>query len=238
MANVGVLGALLDRDAAVFSDRLNHASLIDAARLSRAAVRVYGHGDVADLDAQLAAESAGRRLVITDGVFSMDGDLAPLPALAWLARRRDAWLMVDDAHGFGVLGPAGAGSVAQAGLGIEDVPVLMGTLGKALGTSGAFVAGSEALIEALANGARRWGVGAGASHLLAGHTAAHHALEQELADAVGRPRALLFSTGYMANLGVLAALLDRHAAVFSDRLNHAKYSSGDIFINSFISKAR
>ena len=156
MANVGVLGALLDRDAAVFSDRLNHASLIDAARLSRAAVRVYGHGAVADLDAQLAAEPAARRLVITDGVFSMDGNLAPLPALAEVARRRDAWLMVDDAHGFGVLGPAGAGSVAQAGLGLDDVPVLMGTLGKALGTFGAFVAGSEALIETLIQHARSY----------------------------------------------------------------------------------
>lgn len=156
MANLGVLAALLDRHAAVFSDRLNHASLIDAARLSRAVVRVYGHGDVADLDAQLAAEAADRRLVITDGVFSMDGDLAPLPALADVARRRDAWLMVDDAHGFGVLGSAGAGSVAQAGLGIEDVPVLMGTLGKALGTSGAFVAGSEALIETLIQHARSY----------------------------------------------------------------------------------
>ncbi len=156
MANLGVLAALLDRHAAVFSDRLNHASLIDAARLSRAVVHVYGHGDVADLDAQLAAEAADRRLVITDGVFSMDGDLAPLPALADVARRRDAWLMVDDAHGFGVLGPAGAGSVAQAGLGIEDVPVLMGTLGKALGTSGAFVAGSEALIETLIQHARSY----------------------------------------------------------------------------------
>jgi 8-amino-7-oxononanoate synthase len=117
---------------------------------------VYGHGDVADLDAQLAAEAARRRLVITDGVFSMDGDLAPLPALADVARRRDAWLMVDDAHGFGVLGPAGAGSVAQAGLGVDDVPVLMGTLGKALGTFGAFVAGSEALIETLIQHARSY----------------------------------------------------------------------------------
>jgi len=119
-------------------------------------VRVYGHGAVADLDAQLAAEPAARRLVITDGVFSMDGNLAPLPALAEVARRRDAWLMVDDAHGFGVLGPAGAGSVAQVGLGLDDVPVLMGTLGKALGTFGAFVAGSEALIETLIQHARSY----------------------------------------------------------------------------------
>ncbi|MFZ5491410.1 MAG: 8-amino-7-oxononanoate synthase [Pseudomonadota bacterium] len=156
MANTGVLGALLDRDAAVFSDRLNHASLIDAARLSRAAVRVYRHGDVADLDARLAAEAADRRLIVTDGVFSMDGDLAPLRRLAASARGRDAWLMVDDAHGFGVLGPAGAGSVAQAGLGVDEVPVLMGTLGKALGCFGAFVAGSEALVETLIQHARSY----------------------------------------------------------------------------------
>lgn len=156
MANAGVLGALLDRHAVVFSDRLNHASLIDAARLSRATVRVYRHGDVADLDAHLAAQPADRRLIVTDGVFSMDGDLAPLTRLAASAQGRDAWLMVDDAHGFGVLGPAGAGSVAQAGLGADDVPVLMGTLGKALGCFGAFVAGSEALIETLIQHARSY----------------------------------------------------------------------------------
>ena len=155
MANVGVLTALLDHQAAAFSDALNHASLIDGLRQSRAQVRVYRHGDVADLAAQLES-SAGKRLIVTDGVFSMDGDIAPLAELAGLAARSGAWLMVDDAHGFGVLGPHGAGSVAQAGLGVDDVPVLMGTLGKALGGFGAFVAGSEALIETLIQHARSY----------------------------------------------------------------------------------
>ena len=156
MANLGVLGALLDRRSAVFSDRLNHASLIDAVRLSQAQVAVYRHADPQHLAELLAADSAPRRLIITDGVFSMDGDLAPLAELAIRARQADAWLMVDDAHGFGVLGPGGAGSVAQAGLDIDAVPVLMGTLGKALGCFGAFVAGSEALIETLIQHARSY----------------------------------------------------------------------------------
>ncbi|WP_448508338.1 8-amino-7-oxononanoate synthase [Immundisolibacter sp.] len=156
MANLGVLGALLDRRSAVFSDRLNHASLIDAARLSQAQVAVYRHGDPKHLAELLAADSAPRRLVITDGVFSMDGDLAPLTELAARAQQADAWLMVDDAHGFGVLGPGGAGSAAQTGLGADAVPVLMGTLGKALGCFGAFVAGSEALIETLIQHARSY----------------------------------------------------------------------------------
>lgn len=107
MANVGVLGALLDRRAAVFSDQLNHASLIDAARLSRADVQIYPHCDVAHLQQLLAATKAPRRLVVTDAVFSMDGNLAPLAELAGLAQRTGAWLMADDAHGFGVLGPRG-----------------------------------------------------------------------------------------------------------------------------------
>ena len=156
MANLGVLGALLDRHSTVFSDRLNHASLIDAARLCPAQVAVYRHGDPQHLAELLAADGAPRRLVITDGVFSMDGDLAPLAQLAIRARQTDAWLMVDDAHGFGVLGPGGAGSVAQAGLDTDAVPVLMGTLGKALGCFGAFVAGSEALIETLIQHARSY----------------------------------------------------------------------------------
>ena len=156
MANLGVLGALLDRHSTVFSDRLNHASLIDAARLCPAQVAVYRHGDPQHLAELLAADGASRRLVITDGVFSMDGDLAPLAQLAIRARQTDAWLMVDDAHGFGVLGPGGAGSVAQAGLDTDAVPVLMGTLGKALGCFGAFVAGSEALIETLIQHARSY----------------------------------------------------------------------------------
>lgn len=156
MANVGVLAALLDREAAVFSDQLNHASLIDAARLSRARVHVYRHGDAAHLAQLLEAEPAPRRLIVTDAVFSMDGDVAPLAELAALGRQAGAWLMADDAHGFGVLGPQGAGSLARAGLDTAAVPVLMGTLGKALGCFGAFVAGSEALIETLIQQARSY----------------------------------------------------------------------------------
>lgn len=117
---------------------------------------VYRHGDSQHLAGLLTADGAPRRLVITDGVFSMDGDLAPLAELAILTRQAGAWLMVDDAHGFGVLGPGGAGSVAQAGLDGDAVPVLMGTLGKALGCFGAFVAGSEALIETLIQHARSY----------------------------------------------------------------------------------
>lgn len=153
MANLGVIAALLGRADSVFEDRLNHASLIDGGLLSRARFRRYAHADVDSLDGRLA-QASGRRLVVSDGVFSMDGDVAPLTALASACGRHGAWLMVDDAHSIGVLGPRGQGSVAAAGLGQDEVPILMGTLGKALGTSGAFVAGSEALIETLIQQAR------------------------------------------------------------------------------------
>jgi 8-amino-7-oxononanoate synthase len=153
MANLGVIAALLGRGDAVFEDRLDHASLIDGGLMSRARFQRYPHADVAALDPMLDTD-VPRKLVVTDGVFSMDGDVAPLADLAGLCRRRDAWLMVDDAHGIGVLGPQGRGSVAAAGLGQAEVPVLMGTLGKAVGTAGAFVAGSEALIETLIQLAR------------------------------------------------------------------------------------
>ncbi len=153
MANLGVISALLGRGDHVFEDRLNHASLIDGGLLSRAGLRRYAHANIAALDGQLAG-AGGRRLVATDGVFSMDGDVAPLCGLADICKRHDAWLMVDDAHGIGVLGPQGRGSVAAAGLGEDDVPILMGTLGKALGTAGAFVAGPDELIETLIQFAR------------------------------------------------------------------------------------
>ncbi|NEX23003.1 8-amino-7-oxononanoate synthase [Thiorhodococcus mannitoliphagus] len=154
MANLGVITALAGRGDAVFEDRLNHASLLDAALLSRAKLTRYPHADSAGLERMLGRASA--RLIATDGVFSMDGDLAPLPALAASARKAGAWLMVDDAHGLGVLGRGGRGSVDHFGLGLDDVPILMGTLGKAFGTFGAFVAGSEALIETLIQGARSY----------------------------------------------------------------------------------
>jgi 8-amino-7-oxononanoate synthase len=156
MANLGVISALLGRGDKLFEDRLNHASLIDAGLLSRAELKRYRHGDVSTLQDQLTTAGAGRRLIATDGVFSMDGDIAPLPDLARLARRQDAWLMVDDAHGLGVLGQTGGGSLEHFRLDAEQVPILMGTLGKAFGTFGAFVAGSETLIETLIQQARSY----------------------------------------------------------------------------------
>jgi 8-amino-7-oxononanoate synthase len=151
MANLAVLGALLGRGDRVFEDRLNHASLIDAGLASRARFARYAHCNPASLQERLRTDGrgAGRTVVATDGVFSMDGDVAPLAGLAQVCRANDAWLMVDDAHGFGVLGASGRGSVEAAALDGADVPILMCTLGKALGVFGAFVAGSEALIETL-----------------------------------------------------------------------------------------
>ncbi len=157
MANLGVLQTLLGRHDTVFGDRLNHASLIDAARLAGCRSVRYRHQDPEDLAARLAATPPGPgRLIVTDGVFSMDGGIAPLPALVSLAQQHDAWLMVDDAHGLGVLGAQGTGSCGHFGLAADAVPILMGTLGKAFGTAGAFVAGSETLIEALIQFARSY----------------------------------------------------------------------------------
>lgn len=155
MANLGTVAALVGRADQVFEDRLNHASLLDAGRLSGSRFQRFGHNDMADLERRLLGAPEGtNRLIVVDGVFSMDGDLAPLDTLAALATRHDAWLMVDDAHGFGVLGETGAGSAELFGLDQEKLPVLMGTLGKAIGSFGAFVAGSEMLIESLIQFAR------------------------------------------------------------------------------------
>lgn len=157
MANLAVVTTLLDRHDAVFEDRYNHASLVDAGLLSRAQLRRYPHADAASLGRQLALSSARHRLVVTDGVFSMDGDLAPLRQLREHSERAGgAWLCVDDAHGLGVVGPTGRGTLEVEGLGPEDVPVLVGTLGKAFGTFGAFVAGSEAFVETLVQFARSY----------------------------------------------------------------------------------
>ncbi len=156
LANLAVIASLVGRRDRVIMDRLCHASLIDAARLSRAGLSRYRHCDTAHLEERLAAGGGMQTLVVTDGVFSMDGDQAPLAAIADRAHRHSGWLMVDDAHGIGVMGPGGRGSVAQQGLGPEQVPVLVGTLGKAFGCAGAFVAGSEALIEHLVNEARTY----------------------------------------------------------------------------------
>ena len=154
MANLGVLGALLADGDICVQDKLNHACLIDGARLSGAELKRYPHNDVAGARRQLDSAPGAGALVATDGVFSMDGDVAPLPALAALCREHGALLHVDDAHGLGVLGTDGAGSVAAAGLDAHDVPIYMATLGKALGVAGAFVAGSAALIDGLVQFAR------------------------------------------------------------------------------------
>lgn len=153
MANIGAVTALVGKGDTVLQDRLNHASLLDAGLLSGARFSRYLHNDPASLASRLA-KATGNTLVVTDGVFSMDGDLADLPALCATTRAHGAWVMVDDAHGFGCLGKNGGGIVEHFGLGVEEVPVLIGTLGKGFGTAGAFIAGSEALIETLIQFAR------------------------------------------------------------------------------------
>ena len=153
MANLAVITALVGRGDRVLHDRLNHASLLDAGLLSGARFSRYLHNDMASLSQRLQG-GQGKTLLVSDGVFSMDGNLAQLPELAAQAKAHQAWLMVDDAHGFGVLGQTGAGLVEHYGLSSDDVPVLVGTLGKAFGTSGAFVAGSAELIETLIQFAR------------------------------------------------------------------------------------
>jgi len=156
MANLGVVTALAGRHDDVFEDRLNHASLIDAARLADCRLKRYPHGDVAALQRQLDVSRAATRLVVTDGVFSMDGDLAPLPGIARAAAAHEALLMVDDAHGIGVLGNTGRGVLEHLALGNADVPLLVGTLGKAFGTFGAFVAGDAALVDFILQRARSY----------------------------------------------------------------------------------
>ncbi|MCO7502733.1 MULTISPECIES: 8-amino-7-oxononanoate synthase [unclassified Pseudomonas] len=153
LANLGALTALVGQGDSVLQDRLNHASLLDGGLLSGARFSRYLHNDADSLGKRLA-KATGNALVVTDGVFSMDGDIADLPALAAQAQVRGAWLMVDDAHGFGTLGRHGGGVVEHFGLDMGQVPVLVGTLGKAFGTAGAFVAGSEELIECLIQFAR------------------------------------------------------------------------------------
>ena len=156
MANVGVITALAERGEVVLQDKLNHASLLDGARQSDARLLRYPHANVEEA-ARIAADQKGLVAVIaTDGVFSMDGDVAPVAALAELARRQQAWLLVDDAHGFGVLGSQGGGTLEAAGLGAADVPLLMGTLGKACGTFGAFLAGDRDVINLIVQRARSY----------------------------------------------------------------------------------
>ena len=149
MANLGVLTALAGTaagDICFFSDKLNHASLIDGIRLTREPFQIYAHADIADLSLKLSACESGTKVVVTDGVFSMDGNIAPLPELLRLCEQHGAWLLVDDAHGFGVLGDTGAGVLQHFNLSSPQF-IYMGTLGKAAGVSGAFVAAHEHLIE-------------------------------------------------------------------------------------------
>jgi glycine C-acetyltransferase/8-amino-7-oxononanoate synthase len=155
-ANTGILQGLLDEGDVIFSDELNHASIIDGCRLARARTVVYPHADVAALEALLTKEARKRRgrfLVVTDGVFSMDGDIAPLPALVRLKERFDALLMVDDAHGTGVLGEGGRGTAAHLGC-LNGIDLHMGTFGKALGCAGAYLAASRIVIDTLVNRSR------------------------------------------------------------------------------------
>lgn len=153
LANLAVLTALAGRGDTIVQDRLCHASLIDAARLSGATHRRYAHGDLEAVERRLAT-ATGHTVLVTDGVFSMDGDVAPLAGLAKLAARARATLVVDDAHGLGVLGQTGGGLCESEALGPDVVPVLIGTLGKAFGCAGAFIAGSRDLVEHLENHAR------------------------------------------------------------------------------------
>jgi 8-amino-7-oxononanoate synthase len=163
--NVGTIPALVGPGDHIFSDALNHASLIDGCRLSRASVHVFAHNDLADLERRLAqAPTSGSRLIVSEGVFSMEGDQAPLTELASLARAHGAWLMVDEAHSLGVLGPEGRGVCAAEGV---EPEVLVGTLGKAFGAMGAFVAGSERLRELLFHRARSLVFSTGVSPVLA-----------------------------------------------------------------------
>lgn len=155
MANIGVMSALMDRHGVVLEDKLNHASLIDAAQLTRARLVRYRHADLAHLN-EVGAALDGPMLVATDAVFSMDGDLAPLRALSEFSEKKGAWLLADDAHGLGVLGENGRGSLHHAGLRPTGRVIYMGTLGKGLGSFGAFVAGDEALIETLIQSARTY----------------------------------------------------------------------------------
>jgi len=156
MANLAVMSALAGRGERILLDRLSHASLIDGARLAGAALTRYSHADAAAAGMALEENPARTAVIGTDGVFSMDGDLAPLAALARVARRADAWLVVDDAHGLGVVGASGRGTLEECGVSGAEVPVLIGTLGKAFGSFGAFVAGEAALVEYLMQKARSY----------------------------------------------------------------------------------
>ena len=156
MANIGVISALCDRHSEIYEDKINHASLLDAALLSRAKRFRYSHLDTENLKNRLAKTDNDNKFIVSDGVFSMDGDLAPLDKLVKLSKENSATLMVDDAHGIGVMGNKGRGVIEHFNIDAVEVPVLVGTLGKAFGTAGAFVAGSEVLIESLIQKSRSY----------------------------------------------------------------------------------
>lgn len=198
MANLAALTALTGRGAAIFSDSLNHASLIDGTRLSRADIHVYPHGDVDTLAAQLAASTAETKLIVTDTVFSMDGTIAPLPRLMALAEAHGAWLVIDDAHGFGVLGPQGRGAPAAYDLRSPNL-IYVGTLGKAAGVAGAFVIAHETLIE--------WMIQRARSYIFT--TAA----PPSVAHAVSASLALIGGDEGEARRAHLAALIERTRAI-------------------------
>jgi 8-amino-7-oxononanoate synthase len=197
MANLAVLTTLgADADATIFSEELNHASLIDGARLARAGVAVYPHNDLAALEGKLEASNATTKIVVTDSVFSMDGDLAPLPGLLALCERHGAWLVVDDAHGFGVLGEHGRGALEHFGLRSPNL-VYVGTLGKAAGVSGAFVAAHASVVELMIQRARPY------IYTTAAPPALAHALMTSLAIICGEE-----GTALRSHLGSLIAHLD------------------------------
>lgn len=157
MANLGLCQALLEKGDYAFEDRLNHASLIDGGLISGARLQRYLHNDVDSLKQKIKKAAKGtEKLVLTDGVFSMDGDIANLPALTSLCKKTKSWLMVDDAHGFGTLGETGKGCLQHFSLSNDDLPIYMATLGKAIGTAGAFIAGSDDLIETIIQQARTY----------------------------------------------------------------------------------
>lgn len=201
MANLGIGGAFARRGTVVFGDRLNHASLIDAAQLPGARLRRYAHADASALATMLEANGGGA-LVMTDGVFSMDGDLAPLPEIALACAKHAVPLVVDDAHGLGVLGASGRGTLEHFGLGVDEVPILMGTLGKAFGVYGAFVAGPKAVIETLVQHARTYIYTTALPPALA--AAALEALQVAEDESWRRARVLELTERFRAGIGALA----------------------------------
>lgn len=209
MANLAVVATLGDAQAEIFSETLNHASLIDGTRLAKATVTRYAHVDLQDLRSRLAASTARIKLIVTDAVFSMDGDIAPLPGLLALAEEFDAWLIVDDAHGFGVLGASGAGTVEHFGLRSERL-IVMGTLGKSAGLAGAFVVAHATIADYLLQAARNY------IFSTASPPAVEHALLTSFAlirGPVGQQRRERL-TALQARLRQgMTALLDRHPAL-------------------------